>query len=370
MRILLHMFLKKYQLLISLFFSIFVVSFFSFYINKFELAPGMVGETIDVYAKNSANQRIHAINLDEQTLDDILKSLDVKKQNVFHIGNSQSQSVNQLKDGQTNLIGITSNLIEEKYNFFAHTMPNMGLMEYWLVLNYWNSKVKLDYLVVPVFFDDMRESEIRSDFISKIIEDNFQIPFNDTISQKINLNVSSEFSEIDTENEMFGKTVERHLNNLLSDNIFFWDIRVRMKQLVYVSLYNLRNTIFNIKPTSKRKMLKSAYINNIKTLNLIIRYCHFNNIKLHIYIPPIRNDYEIPYDLEEYGLFKSFLKNICNKEGVGFSNFENIIPNQFWGLKNSTNINSDLELDFMHFQYDGHKILSDSIAKKILNIGL
>ena len=362
--------LKKNELLFSLIFSLIIVSFFSYYINKFELTPAMVGETIDVYAKNSAKQSIHAINLDEQTLDDILKSLDAKKQNVFHIGNSQSQSVNQLKDGQTNLIGITSNLIEEKYNFFAHTMPNMSLMEYWLVLNYWNLKVKLDYLIVPVFFDDMRESEIRNDFISKIIEDNFQIQSNDIISQKINAIVSSEFSKIDTENEMFGKTVERNLNNLLSDNIFFWDIRVRMKQLVFVSLYNLRNTIFNIKPTSKRKMLKSAYINNIKALNLITRYCQDNKIKLHIYIPPIRNDYEIPYDIDEYNLFKSFLENFCNNEGIGFNNFENIIPNNFWGLKNSTNINSDLELDFMHFQYDGHKILSDSIAKKILNIGL
>lgn len=370
MRNFLQVFLSKFQLLISLIISIVVVSCFSYYINKFELTPAMVGETIDVYAKNSANQRIHAIDLDEESLDDILKSLDANKHNVFHIGNSQSQSVNQLKDGQTNLIGITSNLIEEEHNFLAHTMPNMGLLEYWLVLNYWGSKVELDYLILPVFFDDMRESVIRSDFISKIIEDNFQIQSNDIISQKINIKVSSMFSEIDTEHEMFGKTVERHLNNVISDNIFFWDIRVRMKQLVYVSLYNLRNTIFNIKPTSKRKMLKSAYINNIKALNLITRYCKDNKIKLCVYIPPIRNDYQIPYDLEEYGKFKSFLENFCDEEAVVFTNFEGIIPNHFWGLKNSTNINSDLELDFMHFQYDGHKILADSIAKKILNIGL
>ena len=32
-------------------------------------------------------------------------------------------------------------------------------------------------------------------------------------------------------------------------------------------------------------------------------------------------------------------------------------------FKNSTNINSDLEFDSMHFQYDVHKIPSDSITK-------
>ena len=75
-----------------------------------------------------------------------------------------------IKDGQTNLIGITSNLIEENITF-AHTMPNMSLI--YIGFKLLEFKVKLDYLIVPVFFDDT-ESEIRNDFISKIIEDNLK----------------------------------------------------------------------------------------------------------------------------------------------------------------------------------------------------
>ena len=46
-----------------------------------------------------------------------------------------------------------------------------------------------------------------------------------------------------------------------------------------------------------------------------------------------------------------------------FKNFETIVPPNFWGDKQSTNLSKKTEIDFMHFRFEGHKILSDSLSK-------
>ena len=87
-----------------------------------------------------------------------------------------------------------------------------------------------------------------------------------------------------------------------------------------------------------------------------------------VYIPPIRNDVKIPYDKKEYIDFKNEVKNIAQVYNANFVDLDNIVPGEHWGLKGSTNIGEDLELDFMHFQYDGHKILADTLLNHINNI--
>ena len=47
-------------------------------------------------------------------------------------------------------------------------------------------------------------------------------------------------------------------------------------------------------------------------------------------------------------------------------NLENAIPNNLWGLKDSTNLSGNFELDFFHFKGDGHIKLA-YIFKEIIN---
>ena len=82
---------------------------------------------------------------------------------------------------------------------------------------------------------------------------------------------------------------------------------------------------------------------------------------MYLYIAPIRNDFKIPYNLEDYNSFKKFIKGISNKNEINFVNFEKIIPNYLWGTKPGTNLGTKTEIDFMHFQGPAHKILSENI---------
>ena len=45
---------------------------------------------------------------------------------------------------------------------------------------------------------------------------------------------------------------------------------------------------------------------------------------------------------------------------------EDLVPNNFWGQKASTNLKKNLEVDFMHFQENGHTILAKKIYSEII----
>ena len=110
-------------------------------------------------------------------------------------------------------------------------------------------------------------------------------------------------------------------------------------------------------------MIPQRYEYNMHALELIIEECIKSNIKVLLYIPPIRSDITIPYDRNDYTKYKSTVESLTKKypNKVFYKNFEGIIPGNLWGYKEATNLKNDREVDFMHFQYRGHQILADSL---------
>ena len=322
--------------------------------------PAMMGETFDVIAKNKNGKQIHLIDLDSNAVKNVISTIDNNKKTIFILGNSQTQSVNQLKKNQTNLIEITSIALPE-YNVISHTMPNMNFQEFWFSLCYWNSKISIDKVLVPVFFDDFRENQVRSDLTNFAVDENFLINGKDFISIKINNKISNENKSENAQN--IGQVLEIKILDFLNSNFFIWRNRTNIKTNIFVGLYNLRNTIFNIKPTSKRKVIKSSFKNNLKSLINILKFTDEAEISAYLYIPPIRQDYEMPYDLNEYKNFKKQIRDTISYFNGNFKNFETIVPPLLWGNKQSTNLSKKTEIDFMHFRFEGHKILSDSLSK-------
>ena len=76
----------------------------------------------------------------------------------------------------------------------------------------------------------------------------------------------------------------------------------------------------------------------------------------------IRTDVEVPYDLVEYETFKGQIEKLALLHHAQFANFERIVPGPLWGLKGSTTAGGKPELDFMHFQAEGHRILAEALA--------
>ena len=99
-------------------------------------------------------------------------------------------------------------------------------------------------------------------------------------------------------------------------------------------------------------------------LNLAIE----NEVEVATYIAPIRNDIKIPYKISEYETFKKEIENIAKKYKIYFTSLENLVPSEFWGTKASTSLKKQGEVDFMHFQAEGHRLLAEAVFLSISKI--
>ena len=115
-------------------------------------------------------------------------------------------------------------------------------------------------------------------------------------------------------------------------------------------------------------MIPGRYAKNISAFKDILKLALENKLEVLTYIPPIRNDLKIPYDLDDYKNFKIEIENITKKYNVRFISLENIVPPEFWGEKASTNLKKENEVDFMHFQSNGHRLLAKSLFLELMKL--
>jgi hypothetical protein len=283
------------------------------------------------------------------SLDDVkkciefLKSKDFKKK-ILWIGNSQLYSVNQ----GTSYSKIAPYLVSEYFynkqiGVIAFVAPNISFQEYSQVINYLLSNIGLDYIILPLVFDDTRENSIRNNLTDKK---------EDLSLKKISLQEIS----------------EQKITNFLDKNINWTQIRYQSQGYIYEVLYRFRNHLFNINPTTVRKSIKSIYEKNIKSLNETLKKVKDNKIESILYVAPIRNDVKIPYDLQEYSKFKNKMEILAKDFSFSFYNLENIVPENFWGTKTGTKLGIVDEIDFMHFKNEGHSILANEMIKILENV--
>ncbi len=88
-----------------------------------------------------------------------------------------------------------------------------------------------------------------------------------------------------------------------------------------------------------------------------------------MYIAPIRTDVPPPYYEEEYLLFKQDVKHLAGRMAITVHDLDSIVPQNHWGYMESINLDENIEIDFMHFQYGGHLILANRIYDILITEG-
>jgi len=312
---------------------------------------------------------IDAVPLLQKNVQDHARNEEV----ILWLGNSQLFGVNQLQPGQVNSTELLFDSLKNKKFVTAFAIPNANLQEHDVVLQYLYDRFKFHQLIIPVFFDDLRETGLRDDLIRDDIKTKLQL---DTPRSELTLSLLHQFEgsgesngneETKALNHTAQQKVEHYLSDKLSSHSSIWQNRADIRtNIIYNYLFSFRNTLLSISPDSKRKIIPARYRLNMEAFRQICIFCEKNDIKLLVYIPPIRNDVEQPYFPDEYTHFKEDLSVLRQQFGFSLLNLENIVPAGFWGLKGATTIGSSgLEIDFMHFKAEGHKILSDTILAVI-----
>lgn len=361
------------QIILSTFLAFCIILLFFSGKNNFEnLALGT--DTVTYLAKDKFNNSIHVVRIDEQEGTPFLNAWKDrgKKKVIFFLGNSQTHSINQKKEDEINMIELLHDTLNSfNVDVLCNSFPNASMQEFYLSYKYWQRNLPIKTLVIPVFFDDFREDGIRDVFFDRLVKTKFVLPdSSNKLIQKINLNLKSYWGskvilESTEKNEATTQErVEYSINKYLENYIVIWNQRENVKGDFFVWLYKFRNTIFGIKAQTIRKMIPLRYEFNIEALKLIIADAKNYNIKVILYIPPIRKDVNLPYEKVDYQKFKGEILNL-NSFNCKVLDFDDIVPGKFWGFKEATNLLEQREVDYMHFQFKGHQILADSLYQHI-----
>ncbi len=338
--------------------------------TDFEDAATMGAETTTVMPSVEGH-KIHCY--DSRDAEDCISGAKARKaqRSVLWLGNSQLHAINQWKNGETNASAILfESLKKAGLDLTTFSQPNANLQEHDILFEYLRKQLPVKVLILPLVFDDTREDGLRPE-VERLAHGVMSAP--DSLKSNIGKaphdahDAATYGHETSGISDTLQERVELLLNNSLTQHSRLWEARPEMRGWIFNQLYILRNTLFGIKPTTKRKLIRGRYSKNLAALENILSTAAEADIAVVMYVAPIRNDVEIPYLADEYQKFKSDARGLATKYHAVLANLENLVPNEYWGHKDATNIDGEAELDFMHFQAGGHRLLAAEMTELVLS---
>lgn len=330
--------------------------------TNFEEAATFGAQTTSVFAK-VGEYPIHC--MDSRDDEACIAGARARKAetSIVWLGNSQLHAVNQFHQGDTSATPLLFNLLSRRgLDLVTFSQPNANLQEHYVLFEYLRGKLPLRMLILPVVFDDFREEGLRDDVAAFTRREATALSLSETeVGRRL---VASARVALPPDQATAGiaqtmqEKAEKALNAWLEQYSPLWAARPTMRGQFFSGLYRLRNASFGITATSTRKMIPSRYSANWSALQEILSTAARNRIGVLLYVAPLRSDGDIPYDKLEYSRFKVELEQVAKRNGAIYANLEALVPAPLWGLKDATGLAKEAELDFMHFQSGGHKILA------------
>lgn len=292
---------------------------------------------------------------------------------ILWLGNSQIHAINQKQEGDETATAILHRRLKQSSQYFmAFSQPNASLQEHYILFEYLLERLPVHILVLPIVFDDMRETGIRPELADIFQDPQIVSRLNETLIGRTLLTTNGDKDSAGNDmaalNDTVQEQVEKYLNDNLAESFSLWERRPISRGKLFTDLYKFRNWALDINPSSIRKVIPGNYSQNIEAFNAILDTARTHNVKVLTYIVPLRDDAQPPYNIDEYNTFKAEIASITQSQGVKHVDLENLVPAEYWGVKPSTTIDGDNELDFMHFQSSGHKLLAEALHKELLSL--
>ena len=240
---------------------------------------------------------------------------------VLWLGNSQLHAVNQARQEAVPASAkLFPQLAAEDLDLLTISVPNANLQEHYLTFEAIVTQVDVACLVLPVVFDDFRESGVRTNLIPLVSR--CEESLHDTEVGRIIVANSAEVANPDSTQTAttLQDASERRLNDWLGDNLKIWEVRSELRGKCFLSLYKYRNRIFGISAQSKRRQIPGRFKLNWAALEALLDSAARRKVPVLMYIVPLRSDVETPYDAREYEQFKKALRDLATEKSVAFRN--------------------------------------------------
>jgi hypothetical protein len=288
---------------------------------------------------------------------------------VLWLGNSQVHGVNQYRKGHANAVQyLAPGIRSQGYELLAFSQPNASLQEHYVYFEHLRSRLPVKLLLLPLVFDDTRETVMRKSIRDLLGQLRVSAALAKTTAGR---EIKRQTSRSAARNDLSGldntpqKHVEAALTRWLADHWKLWAARREARGKLLLWLYFLRNTVFRITAQSKRPIRLPAYRANLRALEALLEVARHNGVRVITYVAPIRQDVAIPYVPREYQRFKVQVQRLSQRHGATFLNLERLVPASQWGQKESTSAGKTVELDFMHFQVGGHRLLAKALLPAV-----
>lgn len=294
-----------------------------------------------------------------------------KVKRLMWLGNSQLHTINQYKSGQ-HLAPYWLRQQSIKPACFepnGFSLPNANFQEYLALATYALNNAKFDAAIISLVFDDLREDGLRQDF-SAIMVGNL---LSQLSGSEVGKEIVSRFSRERMQENLGSKEnsglegfvqekFEDRLTQKFGDIFPIWAERPNLRVNLITDLYYFRNHILGIRPTTVRKLIPARYQRNMAALHATLKKLHANHVPIVLYIAPIRHDISIPYDAAEYEKWKVEMIEIAKNYDARLLNLEQLVPGNLWGSYIEDNV------DFMHFQGQGHELLAKKLSPVVKQI--
>jgi hypothetical protein len=286
------------------------------------------------------------------------------------LGNSQLHGVNQLRDGEENGPAILFRRLEKAgIDLVTFSQPNANLQEHLVLYAYLAERQRFDYLIVPVVFDDLRETGLRQDIATALEDPATRARLMTTeLGRAIDVRASTsggDSADFTGVSQTFQERSERLLNEWLERHVALWRTRAEARGKLFEWAYQLRNSVFGITAQTERRMIAGRYVQNLAALETLLEFAREDGVRVLVYVVPLRQDVPGPYVAEEYRDFKFELASRVSSGGAALADLEALVPAQYWGAKDATRLGGAPEIDFMHFQAAGHSLLANALGDLI-----
>lgn len=289
-------------------------------------------------------------------------ALDEKKIIAWY-GNSQLHTLNQFKIGQhlapywlRKLAPCPDCLVP-----LGLSQSNANPQEELVLSEYVAKRLPVRAVVLEVEFMGFREAGLRDEFSEiaspDLVKDLSAYP----VAQDLQVLVNRKAKKNGNGTGNLGldsnlqQNTEAFLSKKLSEIWPLWRDRVNLNTNLLTDLFAFRNWALNIKSENIRKLIKPRYDKNMRALEDMLAHYHKANIPVVMYFAPVRQDKPLPYIREEYEEWKRQVERLAKTYDASCINLEKLVPPQDWG----SNFGEDI--DFMHFQEPGHRMVANAL---------
>jgi hypothetical protein len=282
---------------------------------------------------------------------------------VLWLGNSQLHAINQFRTGDH----LGPYWLAESCDCdpLGISLPNASLQEHLVLTHTITARLPVSAVVVKLVFDDLREDGLRDDLAPMLSTEVRQSLGQSDIGAALMRNwdeKSRAGGGADKTKGLEGfaqKYVEDQLVDGLAALVPLWADRPHLRSRLFADLYDARNWALGITPSTVRRVIKLRFEKNMRAFEALIEYTRKADVPLLVYIAPIRQDVPLPYEVEAYRRWVADVARIAADRGFRFLNLERLVPAHQWGSVRKGDI------DFMHFQGSGHKLLADALHPEV-----